>query len=209
MKRLILTVAMMLVLTSMMLAQSVHFGAQANFTVSNIPPPDIAGGSQLKDAYGLGIGGGAHLDVNLVAFSFRFSADYIHFAVDEEKFREVYRPLFGNAVNQINIDGGALGIYSLSANGKLNILPIPVLTPYITGGIGLAWLNRDEAKTSIAGTPGATVPASSSSGKTMVNIGAGADFSLGVKLFAEVKYCVIFTEGTNSTYVPITVGITF
>ncbi len=84
-----------------------------------------------------------------------------------------------------------------------------MLTPYITGGIGLAWLNRDEAKTSISGTPGATVPASSSSGETMVNIGAGADFKLGVKLFAEIKYCLIFTEGTNSTYIPITVGITF
>jgi opacity protein-like surface antigen len=209
MKRRVLTVVLTLVMASMAFSQGVDFGAHANFTISNIPPPEITGGEALKDAYGLGLGGGVHLDVSLIAFSFRFSGDYIHFAVDEEKFREAYRPLFGNAVNQMNIEGGALGIYSISANGKLNILPIPVLTPYITGGIGLAWLNRDEAKTSISGTPGATVPASSSSGETMVNIGAGADFKLGVKLFAEIKYCLIFTEGTNSTYVPITVGITF
>lgn len=209
MKRTVLTVVLTLVLASMAFSQGVDFGAHANFTISNIPPPDIAGGSSLKDAYGLGLGGGAHLDISLIAFSFRFSADYIHYGVDEEKLREAYRPMFGDAVNQINIDGGDLGIYSISANGKLNILPIPVLTPYLTGGIGLAWLNRDEAKTSISGVGGATIPASSSSGKTMLNIGAGADFKLGVKLFAEVKYCVIFTEGTNSTYIPITVGITF
>jgi opacity protein-like surface antigen len=209
MKRLLLTAALVAMVTSLALAQSVGFGAHGNFTISKIPPPDITGGTSIKDAYGLGLGGGAHLDISLIAFSFRLSADYIHYAVDVDKFREAYRPLFGNAVNQMNIDGGALGIYSVTINSKMSILPIPILTPYITAGIGLAWLNRDEAKTSIAGVGGATIPASNSSQNTIICGGAGADLKLGVKLFAEVKYCLIFTEGTNSSYVPITIGITF
>ena len=209
MKRLLLSLALVLLLIPPAPAQSVHFGAHGNFTLSSIPPPDIAGGSSIKDAYGLGLGAGAHLDISLIAFSFRLSADYIHYSVDVDKFREAYRPLFGNAVSQMSIDGGGLGIYSLSLNSKMSILPIPILTPYLTAGIGLAWLNRDEAKTSIAGIGGATIPSSSTHGETLICGGVGADLSLGIKLYAEVKYCLIFTEGTNSTYIPITIGITF
>jgi len=209
MNRLAILLVLVVALTPAVTAQSVHFGGHGNFTTSNIPGPTTAGASSIGDTYGLGIGGGAHLDINLLAFSFRFSGDYIHYSIDQDKFRDAYRPVFGSAVDQMSIEGGGLGIYSLSVNGKMSILPIPIVTPYITGGIGLAWMNRDDATTKIAGATGNTIPGISTSGKTMLNIGAGADFKLGIQLFAEVKYAVIYTEGENSTFIPVTVGITF
>jgi opacity protein-like surface antigen len=112
-------------------------------------------------------------------------------------------------VSQLNIEGGGLRILSVSANGKLNIAPIPLITPYVTGGVGLAWLTLDETKTSIAGVAGRTFPSGSQGGKTTFNIGAGADISFGVDLFVEARYVWILTDGAKSTYVPVTVGVTF
>jgi opacity protein-like surface antigen len=109
----------------------------------------------------------------------------------------------------MSISGGGLGILTLAVNGKMPVLPLPVITPYLTGGIGLAWVNRDEVTTSITGFPGNKFPSSSQSGKTSVDVGAGVDIKIGIALFFEVKYAWIFTDVSNSTYVPVTVGVTF
>ena len=46
--------------------------------------------------------------------------------------------------------------------------------------------------------------------KFLSNAGIGVDFSLGaLSLFVETKYTWIFTENEASTYLPVTVGITF
>jgi opacity protein-like surface antigen len=211
MKHLMFSLALLVAVssTAMAIGPNIGFGAHANFTNSNFPGPSVSGATNFKDAYGMGLGGGVHLDIELLAFSFRLSGDYLHYSLDQDKFRDAFRPTFGNAVSQLSIDGGGLGIYALSINGKMSILPLPIITPYLTGGVGLAWLARDEIKTSIAGTPGATTPSSRQSGKNSLNIGAGVDLRIGVELFLEVKYVWMFTEGENSTFVPLTVGITF
>ncbi len=191
------------------LAPKFSFGVHGNFTMSNLPGPAVSGSASLKDAYGAGWGGGAHLDVSLLMFGFRLSGDYMKYSLDEDRFRSSYAGVFGGAVNQISINGGGLSIFSLNANGKWNILPLPVVTPYLTGGVGLAWLSVDETKTSISGVAGNTFPSRSEGGKTSLNLGAGADLSLGLTLFVEVKYVWILTEGETSTYVPVTLGVTF
>jgi opacity protein-like surface antigen len=191
------------------LAPKIRFGIHGNFTLSNLPGPVITGSQTIDDAYGTGWGGGAHIDLSFLAFSFRLSADYLTYSLDVDRFRRSYEETFGPAVSQLNIEGGGLRILSVSANGKLNIAPIPLVTPYVTGGVGLAWLTLDETKTSIAGVAGRTFPSGSQGGKTTFNIGAGADISLGVDLFVEVRYVWILTEGAKSTYVPVTVGVTF
>jgi opacity protein-like surface antigen len=191
------------------LGPSLAYGVHGNFTISNFPGPSVSGAAQFTNVYGPGLGGGVHMDVNLLAFSFRFSGDYIHYSMDADKFRDAFRPVFGNAVSQISLDGGGLGIYSVSVNGKMNVLPIPIITPYITGGIGLAWLNRSEITTSINGVAGTKIPSDTSGSQTMLHLGAGVDFHLGVSLFVEAKYAWILTQGETSTYVPVTVGVTF
>ena len=144
-----------------------------------------------------------------MVFSLRLTGDYIHYAIDESKFRDSFRPLFGPAVDQLSISGGGLGIVALAVNGKMPLLPLPVITPYLTGGIGLAWVNRDEITTSITGFPGNNFPSSSQSGKTTVDVGLGVDVKLGIALFIEVKYGWIFTDVATSTYVPVSIGVTF
>jgi opacity protein-like surface antigen len=211
MKQLVCTVAaaLLLALPGAVSAQSVGFGVHGNFSIGQLPGPAVGTASQLKDAYGSGWGGGVQLDLNLVGFSFRFAGDYIGYSLDQQKFRDAYRAVFGSAANQISIDGGDLAIYAVSANAKMGILPLPVVTPYLTAGVGLAWLKVDETKTSIASVPGVTTPANTQSGKTSLNLGAGIDIKAGVTLYAEVKYVWILTSGETSSYVPITVGITF
>ncbi len=186
------------------------FGVHADFTSSSFPGPSASGlNQQINSAYGAGWGGGVHLDANLMVVSFRLSGDYIHYAIDETKFRDSFRPLFGSAADQMSVSGGGLGIVALAVNGKMPLLPLPIITPYLTGGVGLAWVNRDEVTTAIAGFPGNKFPSSSQSGKTSVDIGAGVDLKLGISLFLEVKYAWIFTDVATSTYVPVTVGVTF
>jgi opacity protein-like surface antigen len=155
------------------------------------------------------LGGGAHLDLGLPGLSLRLSGDYLKYSLDEERFRGSYADVFGEAVNQISVQGGGLGILSASANAKVAVMPLPVVRPYITGGVGLAWLSVAEARTSIAGAPGNTFPATTQNGKKSFNLGAGADLEVGIKLFVEARYVWILTEGERSTYVPVAIGVTF
>jgi len=74
------------------------FGVHANITSSNFPGPTVdSTNQQISSAYGAGWGGGVHVDANLMVFSFRLTGDYIHYAIDENKFRDSFRPLFGSA----------------------------------------------------------------------------------------------------------------
>jgi opacity protein-like surface antigen len=191
------------------LGPTTSFGAHVNFTLSNLPGPSPDGASQFKDVYGTGLGGGVHFDVSLMVVSFRLSADYIHYSINEDNFRNAYRPAFGNAVSNLSISGGGLGIYGLTASTKMNLLPLPIVSPYVTGGVGLAWLRRDAITTSIAGVAGATVGGDTQSARGSVSLGAGVDLHVGISLFVEARYAWIFTQGENSSYVPITVGVTF
>jgi opacity protein-like surface antigen len=215
MKRILLAGALLVALAAMSsravaLGPGFAFGVHANFTSSSFPGPSTSGlNQQINSAYGVGWGGGVHVDANLMLFSIRLTGDYIHYAIDESQFRDSFRPLFGSAADQMSVSGGGLGIVTIAVNGKMPLLPLPIVTPYITGGIGLAWVNRDEVTTSIAGFPGNKFPSSSQSGKTSIDVGAGVDLKLGINLFLEVKYAWIFTDVATSTYVPVTVGVTF
>jgi hypothetical protein len=210
-----LTVIVVLLMAAPAFAQlpagpSVRVGAHGNFSLSNFPSPEIQGATALKDAYGTGWGGGVHLDARFAGFGVRFQGDYIRYSADVDKFREAYASVFGAAVSQINIDGGDLRIITASANLRMDLFPvIPVVSPYLTGGAGLAWLDLDEARTSIAGVPGNTFPAASQSGRTLLNLGAGVEVTLGLSFFVEGRYVWLMTEGETSTYVPISAGITF
>lgn len=190
-------------------APAVGFGVHGNFTLGNLPGPTIDGTKSLKDAYGPGLGGGAHLDLGLPGLSLRLSGDYLKYSLDEAQFRGPYVALFGGAAEQISIQGGGLGILSVSANMKAAVMPLPVVRPYVTGGAGLAWLSVAETRTSIAGVPGTTFPATTQSGKKSFNVGAGADLEVGIKLFVEARYVWILTEGERSTYLPVAIGVTF
>ena len=187
----------------------VGFGLHGNFTQGSLPGPKIDGTKSLSDAYGPGLGGGAHLDFGLPGLSLRLSGDYLKYSLDEERFRGPYVALFGGAADQISVQGGGLGIMSASANVKVAVMPLPVVRPYVTGGAGLAWLSVAEARTFLYCVLAGMSPATTQNGKQTFNVGAGADLDVGIKLFVEARYVWILTEGEKSTYVPVAIGVTF
>jgi opacity protein-like surface antigen len=191
------------------LAPSVNFGVHANFMNANFPGPQINGTAALKDVYGAGFGGGLHLDVQLAMVSFRISGDYLSFSPDNDKYRQGLEGIIGTAAGQFSVDGGGITLLSGNLNAKMAILPLPIVKPYLTGGIGLARLSVDDARVMQNGVETKAYGGFSSETCTAWNLGAGVDLSVGVTLFLEVKYMWIVTEPETSTLVPVTIGVTF
>ena len=180
----------------------IGFGVQATGAALNVPEP-------LKSVYGTGYGGGAHLDINLpMVFGIRVAADYTTYAPDNDKFRTVLANLNNAVASDFEIDGGRFNIFSISANAKFG-LPTPVLSPYLTGGIGVASVSTSDLTIKYQGVPYTAAPGSSSATRTSLNIGAGVDLNLILTIYLEAKYTVIFTEGESSSFVPVSLGVTF
>lgn len=205
MKRTLLVLALAGLLAAGASAQvSLGWGIHGNYAQLDVASPSIS------SVYGSGWGGGAHLDVNLMMISLRFSGDYVTFSPDQDKYRNELARLLGNAATGYSIDGGNVNILSVNANAKWSLLPIPVVSPYLTGGIGLAQLSTGDLTVRYNGVPAGGFPKVEGETKTAVNLGAGVDLKLGgVALFAEAKYTWILTEGSSTKYIPISVGITF
>ena len=212
--RFFVLVALLLVTTTAFaqlggLGPSVNFGAHVNFMNANFPGPKINGSTALEDVYGPGFGGGVHLDIQLAMVSFRVSGDYLSFSPDNDKYRQGLEQIIGTAAGQFSVDGGGITMWSGNLNAKMQILPLPIVKPYLTAGIGLASLSVDDAKIMQAGTEVKNIAGFSSETKTAWNVGAGVDVSIGVTLFLEVKYVWITTDPETSTLVPVTIGVTF
>jgi hypothetical protein len=201
----------------------VAFGIQGNvvnFKVSqdlkdlaNIP----AGSQQtqaLEQVYGMGYGGGIHLDFSLGILSFRVTGDYMQMTPDNAKFQDLVVKIAPSFIKSVTVSGGKITVIGGAADLKLVILPIPVVKPYITGGIGISQVNVDDAKLTITPIFGnsftSTMTLLKKQTPMTLNGGVGVDLSLGISLYAEVKVTAFFLEGGTSTYLPIaTVGLTF
>jgi len=199
---------------------SVDFGVQGNVISSKInatlrgiaglPAPTGTYELALEEVYGLGLGGGVHLDVNLGILSFRASGDYITISPDKEKFQNAVQSYFPGAPFEFS-EGGRIEIFSGNVNLKFVILPIPVVKPYLTGGGGLAHVKTTPAKLIFNGQPLPEFEFLKSQTVGTLNVGAGVDFQLGpLALFGEIKVNWLFIEEGTSAYVPVgTIGVTF
>jgi hypothetical protein len=207
MKRLLLCFALLAawVANAQPLGPQLKFGVHGNVANLNVAEP-------LNEVYGLGYGGGAHLDVKFVLLSVRVSGDYITFSPDNDKFRSAVSRYVGNLASGVTYEGGKVNIFSTNVNAKFVLLPLPIVNPYLTGGVGLASLSVGEGKVLLNGAPvaGSTIPAVPGETKPSINIGAGVDLDLpGLSLFLEAKYFWVFTEGDKVKFLPISLGITF
>ncbi len=199
---------------------SVEFGVQGNVISSNINAAirDIAGipaptGTYelaLEEVYGLGLGGGIHLDVTLGILSFRLYGDYVTLSPDKDKFANAVNTYFPGASIEF-VEGGRIEIFSGNLNLKLVILPLPVVKPYLTGGGGMAHVKTTPAKLVFAGNPLPEFEILKAQTVGTLNVGAGVDLEVGpLALFGELKVNWLFIEEGTSTYVPVgTIGITF
>lgn len=198
---------------------SVKFGVHGNLISSDltaklqkfagVTPGTSTTEVALKEVYGLGLGGGIHLDIDLGILSFRVSGDYITMSPDKDKFKTVVQPLVP-AGQTATVDGGRIDVIQGTANAKLVILPLPIVKPYLTGGGGFAKASSSEVTLAI-GT--ASIKFEPVKGQTVgtANAGAGVDISLGgLALFGEIKLNWLWLEEGTLSYLPIaTVGLTF
>ncbi len=215
MKRLFFFAVLVLVAMQFAGAQfSVGGGVQGGLALSSFPDP-------VKDYYGLGFGGGAHLDLNVLRYlTIRLRGDYDVFSSDKSKFAAAIAKEFtvhGVAADpaQTTFDGlntSDIGI-TLSGIGKLPTKSI--VTPYALLGIGVHILNASNQTISYTGLGDITqslvdlniVEQPTSTTKFGMNFGAGAEFALGTfKLFIEFQYVIIFTPDKSTSYMPITIG---
>lgn len=184
------------------------FGVQGDFANLNIAAP-------LDKVYGSGFGGGLHGDFRLGFVTLRLNGDYLRFGADHDAYTTlIYNVLLVDYPDllrqEITVDGGgAISILSFGLNGKFNF-PGPAISPYAIAGLGTATLSISDLQATIQGAPATIVTGLLNQTKFMMNLGAGIDFPLGTTtLFLEAKYTWVFTDNEKSTYIPVTLGVTF
>ncbi len=218
MKRVLLACALFAASTA--LSQTVGFGVHGNMINSNINAKikQIAGITPstgtlqvaLDEVYGLGLGGGVHLDIQFAALSIRISGDYLTLSPDKDKFAAYVQQVTPGLPVQF-VDGGKVDMISGSANLKLVVLPLPVFKPYITGGGGFTNVSATDVSLSLGGVKLSPVQILKKQTVGSFNAGAGLDLDFkSLTVFAELKINWLMLEEGTSTYVPIvTAGITF
>ncbi|MEW6509771.1 MAG: hypothetical protein AB1428_02300 [Bacteroidota bacterium] len=201
MRHIILCCALLIAATA---SAQVGFGIHGDVTNLNAP-------AEMSDIYGLGYGGGVHLDVSAAIISFRLSADYVTIAPDRDKYTALIAKLAGQLASSFTLEGGRINIISGQANLKWALLPLPVISVYLTGGGGVARIGITETTVKFNGQPVGSIPKMNDETRALANGGVGTDIKLGgLTLFGEVRITWIFTEGETTSQVPIaTVGITF
>ncbi len=219
MKRILLFCALLIAYSAS--AQSIGFGVHGNMLNSDVNAKvkellqlDQTNSGTLQvaldEVYGLGYGGGVHLDFNLPVITIRISGDYLTVSPDKDKFSTFVRQSFGNLPVSY-VDGGKVDMISGNANAKIVVLPLPVVKPYVTGGVGLCNVNATEVTLSIGGANLKPVPILKTQTVFSYNAGVGVDFDFsGTAIFAEMKFNWInVDEGTVALVPIVTAGITF
>ncbi|MCI0706204.1 MAG: porin family protein [Ignavibacteriae bacterium] len=154
---------------------------------------------------GFAFGGGVGYSFS-EAFSLSGSIDYSMFPLDEEEFLKILAA-FG-VPPDASISGGGISIFTVMANAKavFNSTPNSV-TPYVTTGIGFFNMSLGDITVTYQGQSGTGEVNEARSAFSFI-IGAGVEIPLGAPtLFIEGKYCLGFTEGDNTGFIPIRAGV--
>lgn len=218
MKRLLLFCALCFAISAS--AQTIGFGVHGNMINSDVNASvkkllnlDQSNSGTLQvaldEVYGLGYGGGVHLDIGLPVLAIRVSGDYLTVSPDEDKFSTYVKQSFG-ALPVSYVEGGKVDMISGNANVKFTVLPLPVVKPYITGGVGVCNVSATDVTLKF-GSSNITTPILKKQTVFTYNAGAGVDFDIsGTCIFAELKVNWIDLEEGTVTLVPIvSAGITF
>lgn len=224
MRRILPILLLSLAVSNSLFAQSFGFGVHGNMSnfQLNAKLTDLAGLNQgtpaniaLQQVYGLGYGGGAHLDLGFAILSLRLSGDYFQLSPDLDKFKTFVTTYIGLTPANLAIDGGKITVISGILNAKLVVLPLPVFHVYVTAGAGLANVKADKANisASLGSTPVKTSITLLKDQQTVstFNGGAGVDIALGpVTIYGEIKINLYNLSEGSGTYLPlITAGVTF
>ncbi len=208
MKNLLAIITMMIAAASASPAQiSFGGGAHSGLAFTSFPKPT-------NEFYAIGFGGGVHGDLNLLPFlSTRVSVDYNLFPSDKTKLKSQFtvRDGNGNVTNNFTVEGANVSILGITANVLGEIPTGSAVQPYGIFGLGLQILNQSDLKVVADGQTLLQQSGGSSDTNFGLNFGAGVQFGLGRRthLFIESKYALIFTKGETSSYIPVTLGVSF
>ncbi len=182
-------------------------GVHSNLAFTSFPKP-------MNEFYGSGFGGGAHGDLNIIPpLTLRLSFDYNTFRSDKMKLKQGWLVFDqnGNLTNDFTVEGLDVSIIGVTANlvGKLSTHS--VIRPYGIVGLGLQITSMSDERVVFNGQDLAELRAPAGSTDLGANIGVGAELGLGQRtsLFFEAKYTLIFASGATSSYIPMTLGVTF
>jgi hypothetical protein len=123
-------------------------------------------------------------------FALQIDADYAQFGLDAES------PTGSFDVNQRFIYGTGNLVYRFQKS------PTGRLRPYVIGGIGVYNSKGTGKDAALFGNTSAT--------DFGVNVGTGFDYRVGgATLFLEARFHNIFSDPSNTQYVPVTTGLRF
>ena len=186
---------------------SLTAGVGGGMSISSFPKP-------ANDFYGIGYGGGAHVDMNVAPFlTFQLSGDYYTFPADKAKLKGLYpvTDQFGNPTDNFSVSGGTFSIVGVMFNAVGKILTGSAVTPYGLIGAGVQIGSQTDVTVSSGGQTIFVDKAGSSDTRGGLDFGAGSMFSLGraVTLSVDVRYVIVLLPGSNMVHIPVSLGLTF
>lgn len=182
------------------------FGAQGGVSI-----PAFESG--VKDYYGLGFGGGVHVDAVINKyFTGRFQFDYHTFPSDKNKLAGDLAAANGVPASDIKVEGLNTSIMGFYLNGMGTFPTGSAFTPYALAGFGLNMLSISDPKVTYQGQP-VTITGFNTESKTKfgIDFGAGADYAVSknVCIGLEFRYVLIFTENNSNAHMPISLIFTY
>ncbi len=159
------------------------------------------GPTEFKDTFQTGwtikLAGGYYLTPQ---FTVGANVSVNRFAFDEGTFITIDNP---------EISGNDLSVFEFAGVGKYYLLPqARAVNVYVLGGPGIAHSRTsDFTFRNVAGEPVTTKGTNETD--FMVTAGAGVKYNLTSRwgVFVEGRYSHLFTEGDNTAYLPIRIGV--
>jgi len=110
------------------------------------------------------------------------------------------------------VDGGDSKLWMFGGDGRFAFgLPAAPIKPFAFAGAGIANIKQSDFGGNLTLASSITPSFPESQNKAYYNLGAGVEFKAGpsFNLFVQGRYVSIATEGDNTTFIPITVGLKF
>ncbi|MFQ6008980.1 MAG: outer membrane beta-barrel protein [Candidatus Zixiibacteriota bacterium] len=110
------------------------------------------------------------------------------------------------------VEGGNTRMWLFGGDGRFSLdLPAAPIKPFVFAGAGLANVKQSDFSGDLALISSLTPSYPESQNKLFYNLGGGVEFGGGpsFSIFAQFRYVSVSTEGDNTAFVPITVGLKF
>ena len=193
-------------------AQDVRFsvGPQAGIAISAFE-------QNWKDFYGIGYGGGGHVDAEIAKFfSARLNVEYYTFASDKDKLKPLVASQFGLQASDVtSLSGGNISAFIVALEALGKIPTKSAITPYALFGLGIHSISLSDLSGSDKSGRSATLTSDDvnfdGGTKFGLDFGIGFEYRLNhaTALTVEFKYVLVFTPNNTNAAMPITVGANF